>query len=96
MRRACKYALVKMAALFVAQYSEQVLFANLLRALQRHTLNESERNLSLFSRPPDRGVWSFRLLGRVLSLGPCLVAFKISNFYKIPHHIESLNVCMEY
>ena len=83
MRRACKYALVKMAALFVAQYSEQVLFANLLRALQRHTLNESERNLSLFSRPPDR-VWSFRLLGRVLSFGPCLVAFKISNFYKIP------------
>ena len=45
MRRACKYALVKMAALFVAQYSEQVLFANLLRALQRHTLNESERSL---------------------------------------------------
>ena len=27
---------------------------------------------------------------------PCLDVFKISKFYKILHHIESLNTCMKY
>jgi len=30
------------------------------------------------------------------TLSPCLDAFKIPKFYKIPHHIEYLNVCMKY
>ena len=29
-------------------------------------------------------------------LRPCLVPFKIPKFYKISHHIESFNACINY